>query len=69
MVPLPVTDGLTLTSILMDEVILLLWCSSAAIQHQGGNLNAEVNQKIMSLKTPGNSLPSTKKWVGGHGTI
>ena len=63
--PLQVTDGLTLTSILMDEVIC--WYSVPQQLHsdQGSNLNAEVNQRLCQLLRKNNRVPPTRKWAGG----
>ena len=47
--PLQVTDGLTLTSILMDEVICRYGVPQQLHSDQGSNLNAEVNQKLCQL--------------------
>ena len=47
--PLQVTDGLTLTSILMDEVICRYGVPQQLHSYQGSNLNAEVNQKLCRL--------------------
>ena len=47
--PLQVTDGLTLTSILMDEVICRYGVPQQLHSDQGSNLNAEVNQKRCHL--------------------
>eukprot|EP00731_Ephydatia_muelleri_P024409 Em0016g680a len=47
--PLQVTDGLTLTSILMDEVICRYGVPQQLHSDQGSNLNAEVNQRLCQL--------------------
>ena len=47
--PLQVTDGLTLTSILMDKVICHYGVPQQLHSEQGSNLNAEVNQKLCQL--------------------
>ena len=47
--PLQVTDGLTLTSILMDEMICRFGVPQQLHSDQGSNLNAEVNQKLCQL--------------------
>ena len=47
--PLQVTDGLTLTSILMDEVICWYGVPQQLHSDQGSNLNAEVNQRLCQL--------------------
>ena len=47
--PLQVTDGLTLTSILMDEVICRYGVPQQLLSDQDSNLNAEVNQKLCKL--------------------
>ena len=47
--PLQVTDGLTLTSILMDEMICRYGVPQQLHSDQGSNLNAEVNQKLCHL--------------------
>ena len=47
--PLQVTDGLTLTSILMDEVICRYGIPQQLHSDQGSNLNVEVNQKLCQL--------------------
>ena len=47
--PLQVTDGFTLTSTLMDEVICRYGVPTQLHSDQGSNLNAEVNQKLCQL--------------------
>ena len=47
--PLQVTDGLTLTSILMDEVICRYDVPQQLHSDQGINLNAEVNQRLCQM--------------------
>ena len=46
--PMQVTDGFSLTSILMDEVICRYGVPTQLHSDQGSNLNAEVNQKLAS---------------------
>ena len=46
---LQVTDGLTLTNTLMDEVICHYGVPTQLHGDQGSNLNAEVNQKLCQL--------------------
>ena len=47
--PLQVTDGFTLTSTLMDEVICRYGVPTQLHSDQGSNLNAEVKQKLCQL--------------------
>ena len=47
--PLQVTEGLTLTSILMDEVICRYGVPQQLHSDQGSNINAEVNQRLCQL--------------------
>eukprot|EP00731_Ephydatia_muelleri_P035641 Em0144g11a len=47
--PLQITDGLTLTSILMDEVICRYGVPQQLHSDQGSNLNAEVNQRLCQM--------------------
>ena len=47
--PLQVTDGFTLTSTLMDEVICCYGVPTQLHSDQGSNLNAEVSQKLCQL--------------------
>ena len=44
-----VTDGFTLTSTLMDEVICRFGVPTQLHSDQGSNLNAEVNHKLCQL--------------------
>ena len=63
---LQVTDGFTLTSTLMDEVICRYGVPTQLHSDQGSNLNAEVNQKLCQLLgIQRTSVPPTGKWASG----
>ena len=68
MFPLQVTDGLTLTSILIDEVICRDGVPQQLHSDQGSNLNAEVTKNFvicLGLNVPGQLLTTHKemgKW-------
>ena len=62
--PLQVTDGLTLTSVLMDEVICRYVVPQKLHSDQGSNLNVEVNQNFvvcLGLNVPGQLLTTHKE--------